>query len=74
MCPVCRSLWCGLPAKHQSAASPRPCDPAPLTRFTKRAMRLMYTEQGAFFDGADGPSSRKQGWNGLLERLAATLG
>jgi hypothetical protein len=37
-------------------------------------MRLMYTEQGAFFDGADGPSSRKQGWNGLLERLAATLG
>jgi uncharacterized protein YndB with AHSA1/START domain len=36
--------------------------------------RLIYTEQGAFFDGADGPSSRKQGWNGLLERLAATLG
>jgi Activator of Hsp90 ATPase homolog 1-like protein len=28
--------------------------------------RLIYTEQGAFFDGADGPSSRKQGWNGLL--------
>jgi hypothetical protein len=28
-------------SKHQSAASPRPCDPAPLTRFTKRAMRLM---------------------------------
>jgi uncharacterized protein YndB with AHSA1/START domain len=36
--------------------------------------RLIYTEQGAFFDGADGPSSRKQGWNELLERLAATLG
>ena len=36
--------------------------------------RLIYTEQGAFFDGADGPSSRKQGWNGLLERLAAALG
>jgi uncharacterized protein YndB with AHSA1/START domain len=35
--------------------------------------RLIYTEQGAFFDGADGPSSRKQGWNGLLQRLAATL-
>ena len=35
--------------------------------------RLIYTEQGAFFDGGDGPSSRKQGWNGLLERLAATL-
>ena len=36
--------------------------------------RLIYTEQGAFFTGADGPSSRKQGWTGLLERLAATLG
>ena len=23
--------------------------------------RLIYTEQGAFFDGGDGPSSRKQG-------------
>src|SRR3989337_1527418 len=36
--------------------------------------RLIYTEQGAFFDGADGPSSRRHGWNGLLERLAATVG
>ena len=36
--------------------------------------RLIYTEQGAFFDGADGPSSRKQGWRGLLESLAAMLG
>ena len=36
--------------------------------------RLVYTEQGAFFDGADGPSSRKQGWDELLEHLAATLG
>jgi hypothetical protein len=36
--------------------------------------RLIYTEQGAFFDGADGPSSRKQGWRGLLESLAVTLG
>ena len=36
--------------------------------------RLVYTEQGAFFEGGDGPSSRKQGWNELLERLAATLG
>ena len=35
--------------------------------------RLIYTEQAAFFDGADGPSSREQGWNGLLERLAARL-
>jgi hypothetical protein len=36
--------------------------------------RLVYTEQGAFFEGANGPSSRKQGWSELLERLAATLG
>ena len=36
--------------------------------------RLIYTEQGAFFDRADGASSREQGWNELLERLAARLG
>jgi uncharacterized protein YndB with AHSA1/START domain len=36
--------------------------------------RLIYTEQAAFFDGADGSASRKQGWNGLLERLSAALG
>ena len=36
--------------------------------------RLTYTEQGAFFEGADKPSSRKQGWTELLDRLAATLG
>jgi len=36
--------------------------------------RLVYTEQGAFFEGANGPSSRKQGWSELLDRLAATLG
>jgi len=41
---------------------------------TGAGTRLIYTEQGAFFDGGDGPSSRKQGWNELLERLAATLG
>ena len=35
--------------------------------------RLIYTEQGAFFDGADGATSRKQGWRGLLESLAAML-
>jgi uncharacterized protein YndB with AHSA1/START domain len=36
--------------------------------------RLIYTEQGAFFEGEDGPSSRTQGWRGLLESLATTLG
>ena len=35
--------------------------------------RLIYTEQGAFFDGIDGPASRSQGWRGLLESLAAML-
>jgi uncharacterized protein YndB with AHSA1/START domain len=35
--------------------------------------RLIYTEQAAFFDAADGPSSRKQGWQALLDRLAAML-
>jgi uncharacterized protein YndB with AHSA1/START domain len=35
--------------------------------------RLIYTEQAAFFDGADGPSSRTQGWRALLESLAAML-
>jgi uncharacterized protein YndB with AHSA1/START domain len=42
---------------------------APITAGT----RLIYTEQVAFFDGADGSSLRKQGWQALLERLAATL-
>ncbi|MCY1064916.1 SRPBCC family protein [Nannocystis sp. RBIL2] len=35
--------------------------------------RLVYTEQGAFFDGADGPRMREQGWRELLDRLAAEL-
>jgi uncharacterized protein YndB with AHSA1/START domain len=36
--------------------------------------RLIYTGQVAFFDGADGSPLRKQGWQALLESLAATLG
>ncbi len=35
--------------------------------------RLTYTEQGAFFENADGPDRRKQGWNDLLDKLAAEL-
>ena len=35
--------------------------------------RLVYTEQGAFFEGADGPRMREQGWRELLDRLAADL-
>lgn len=36
--------------------------------------RLIYTEQAAFFDGADGSSLRKHGWQMLLESLATALG
>jgi uncharacterized protein YndB with AHSA1/START domain len=32
--------------------------------------KLVFTEQAAFFEGADGPDMRKQGWQLLLERLA----
>jgi uncharacterized protein YndB with AHSA1/START domain len=35
--------------------------------------RLIYTEQAAFFEDADGPASRKAGWNELLERLAGAV-
>ena len=31
--------------------------------------RLTYTEQGAFFDGADGAKVREQGWRTLFDRL-----
>jgi uncharacterized protein YndB with AHSA1/START domain len=32
---------------------------------------LIFTHQGAFFEGADGPEMRKAGWSKLFERLAA---
>ena len=32
--------------------------------------RLLLTHQGAFFEGADGPEMREQGWRKLLDRLA----
>jgi uncharacterized protein YndB with AHSA1/START domain len=35
--------------------------------------RLTYTEQGAFFEGAESPSAREEGCRGLLEALAAEL-
>ena len=35
---------------------------------------LIFTEQGAFFEGADGPQRREGGWRKLLEQLAAALG
>ena len=32
---------------------------------------LRLTHQGAFFEGADGPQIREEGWRKLLDRLAA---
>ena len=34
---------------------------------------LVFTDQGAYFEGADGPQMREGGWRGLLDRLAAAL-
>ena len=30
---------------------------------------LIFTHQGAFFEGADGPEMREEGWRKLLEQL-----
>ncbi len=35
--------------------------------------KLIFTEQGAFFEGSDSPEMRKDGWQGLLDRLANEL-
>ena len=35
--------------------------------------RLVFTEQGAYFDDADGPKNREQGWGVLLGQLAEEL-
>jgi len=35
--------------------------------------RLIFTEHGAFFDGADGIKMREQGWHDLLGRLDTFL-
>ncbi len=34
---------------------------------------LIFTHQGAFFEGSDGPQMREIGWRTLLDRLAAAL-
>lgn len=34
---------------------------------------LIFTEQGAYFEGADGPKMREDGWRVLLENLAKEL-
>ena len=35
--------------------------------------RLVFHEQAAFFEGADGPAMREQGWKALLDTLGAEL-
>jgi uncharacterized protein YndB with AHSA1/START domain len=35
---------------------------------------LIITHQGAFFEGADGPERREQGWNVLADNLVALVG
>jgi uncharacterized protein YndB with AHSA1/START domain len=35
--------------------------------------RLLFTEQGAYFEGADGPAMREEGWNKLLDQLTSRL-
>lgn len=35
--------------------------------------RLVYTEQAAFFEGADGAAVRQQGWTALFDRLELEL-
>jgi uncharacterized protein YndB with AHSA1/START domain len=34
---------------------------------------LVFTHQGAFFEGADGPEMREEGWRKLLEQFAEEL-
>ncbi len=34
---------------------------------------VIFTHQGAFFEGSDGPQVREMGWRKLLDRLAAAL-
>lgn len=38
-----------------------------------QASKVIYTEQAAFFAGADGPTEREQGWRQLFARLADEL-
>jgi uncharacterized protein YndB with AHSA1/START domain len=36
-------------------------------------IELIFTEQAAFFEGADGPGMREEGWRKLLDNLAKAL-
>jgi hypothetical protein len=39
----------------------------------EQGTELIFTEQAAFFEGADGPQMREEGWRKLLESLAQEL-
>ena len=39
----------------------------------EKGTNLIFTEQAAFFEGADGPQIREAGWRQLLEQLAEHL-
>ena len=40
---------------------------------TDKGTDLILTHQGAFFEGADGPAMREQGWNALMDHLVAVV-
>jgi uncharacterized protein YndB with AHSA1/START domain len=40
---------------------------------TDKGTDLIFTDQGAFFEGSDGPKMREQGWNHLLDGIAAEV-
>ena len=42
-------------------------------RATDAGTKLLFTEQAAFFEHADGPGMRRQGWLDLFDRLAGEL-
>lgn len=40
---------------------------------TEKGTTMLFTDQAAFFEGADGAQMREQGWRSLLENLAREL-
>ena len=40
---------------------------------TDKGSDLIFTHQGAFFEGSDGPKMREDGWRKLFERLTAEV-
>jgi uncharacterized protein YndB with AHSA1/START domain len=40
---------------------------------TEKGTDLIFTEQGAYFEGSDGPQMREGGWRELLKQLETEL-